>query len=804
MDKKLIHLFLLLFAFNLCIAQNSNLLVDAKAAFINEKYHDAIFLYELSEEEEDPSVHSLYYKGMAEYHTNLYIKAERSLKKAIKIDSSKIYPKAHYYLGQINKNLSSYGEAIEHFVSAEKELSTADPELAEKALEQITYCEWAMGAIASPEEGLKFEHLSGELSSQFALYSPRIIKDSLYFTSFETLEERKKSNTRRDLMKIERGKEDFASIVYSLDEENKHLAHLSINTKSNRLYYSICDYDEKERVNCKIYSRTINDANELGEPIPLPARINQENSSNSQPFVGFDKELNKEILYFVSNRDGGMGKTDIWYSIVESDSSYSEAVNLSELNTSEEEASPFYDSDNQRLFFSSKGHKNLGGYDIFFSLKKDQQWSEVVNPGMPLNSSVDDLSYFFHRKTNSIYFASNRSQATPFPGEEGLCCPDLFKADILPSDLKIEIMLCNEYAEEGEFSLKYNNDFNLGQEVINTAIDEGQLTFPGILPGSYYAEYILDGRVMDTINIEHKFGEKTNWLIDSRNEKFEINLDIADNNINKVIDIGNVSIFRDDKLVASKTLSESNQFQLFLEPGLYPCNVSFPDSSLFVGKRDTIFITGEEKECKLKKQIDIVNLPYILPIELFFDNNEPQPSSKGKKYSSEPYDITYRNYVDKIELFKKEYSKDAKNKMIEGIKKNQIEMFFTTEVNGNYESLNIFLDQLKLYLDSRLSDDFQLTLEISGYASPRSTPEYNKLLSARRIDSVKQYFTTYKNGLLEDYIGNKLILKTVPFGDEEANSKRYDSYRDNEGMTVFSPSASKDRLVKIKKLKISN
>ena len=89
-----------------------------------------------------------------------------------------------------NKNLSSYGEAIEHFVSAEKMLSVSDPELAEKALEQITYCEWAMGAIASPEEGLSFQHLLGDLSSEFALYSPRMIKDSLYFTSFETREER--------------------------------------------------------------------------------------------------------------------------------------------------------------------------------------------------------------------------------------------------------------------------------------------------------------------------------------------------------------------------------------------------------------------------------------------------------------------------------------------------------------------------------------------------------------------------------------------------------------------------------------
>lgn len=791
---------------NLSFAQLSDIMAKAKSSYTNKNYYDAIFYYELAAQEIEPDLKSLYETGMSQYHTNLYIPAERNLKNLIKQDTAFSYPQSYFYLGQVNKNLVSYGEAIEHFLTAAKLLELSNPELAEKALEQVSYCEWAMGAIKSPQDGFIIEDLKGYLSSEYALYSPRIVKDSLYFTSFETPELSKKNAIRRDLLKIERGTEEYAGIVQSLDLTNQHIAHLTINNKEDRLYFSVCAYTENLDVRCKLYSRSISTENEIGPLEELPANINLEGSTSSQPFLGFDTYLQKEVLYFVSDREGGLGKTDIWMSIVENDSTYSDPINLYSINTEEEEASPYFDNNNQRLFFSSKGHKTLGGYDILIALKKEDKWNAPVNPGLPFNSSVDDISYFYDEASNLIYFASNREKATPFPGEEGLCCPDLFKIDVLPSEMKIEVFNCNNLTNEGTVRLKYNTDYNRGEEVANTNIDSsGIALFKGIIPGNYFAEYIKDGKVLDTVHINHQFSVQEDWKLDVIDENFLVDFKVFNEykNIRKDIKQGDISIYENDELIFTQALLNQNDFSKALQPGTYEVNVSFADTTLFVGKQEILTITGKESGCRLNKEIDVYNLPYILPLRLYFDNDEPKQQGANPKKSSEPYNVTYFKYIDKVAEFQTELGKFYTDFSERARRKMMLELFFTGDVSNNYEELNTFMDQIKMYLDTRDSDNFQLTLEISGYASPRFKKNYNKLLSERRSDSVIQYIYNYKNGLLSEYIdSNKLELLIVPYGEGESS---VDNSADDEGAdSIYGLNASRDRKVIIKKIKISN
>ena len=806
--KRGLKLLILLFWLtpNLSFAQLSEIMAKAKSSYINNNYYDAIFYYELAAQEIEPDVKSLFETGMSQYHTNLYIPAERNLKNVIKSDSTSIYPEAYFYLGQVNKNLVSYGEAIEHFLTAAKVLENKNPELAEKALMQVSYCEWAMGAVQSPQSGFMIEDLKGDLSSEYALYSPRIVKDSLYFTSFETPEINKKNTLRRDLLKIERGTEDHASVVSSLDLYNQHIAHLTINTDEDKLYFSVCTYTETLDVQCQLYSRTISEENEIGPLVKLPPNINPEGSTSSQPYLGYDTYLEKEVLYFVSDRAGGMGKTDIWMSIVENDSTYTDPQNLNSINTEEEETSPYFDNINQRLFFSSKGHKTLGGYDILIALKKEDSWNTPVNPGLPFNSSVDDISYYYDEASNLIYFASNREKATPFPGEEGLCCPDLFKIDVLPSEMQIEVFNCNDLTADGSVRLKYNTDFNQGEEVANTIIDSsGIARFKGIIPGQYFAEYLLDGNVLDTVHIDHQFGIEENWTLDAIDETFIVDFKIFNEykNVRKDIKQGDVSLFKNDELIFSQPLVNQNDFTKSLEPGKYVVNVSFSDTTLFVGKKDTLFITGNESGCKLNKEIDVYNLPYILPLRLYFDNDEPKQLGSNPRKSKEPYNVTYFKYIDKILEFQTELGKFYTDFSEKARRLRMLEIFFDAEVSNNYEELNTFLDQIKLYLDTRDSDNFQLTLEISGYASPRFKKDYNKLLSERRSDSVIQYISNYKNGMLKEYLDNeKLELLIVPYGEGDSS---IENSADDEGAdSIYGLTASKDRKVIIKKIKISN
>ncbi len=103
-----------------------------------------------------------------------------------------------------------------------------------------------------------------------------------------------------------------------------------------------------------------------------------------------------KTLYFTSNRKEGFGGLDIYKSAWnEANGDWGPAVNLGpKVNTQFNEDTPYLTEDGKTLYFSSQGHKNMGGFDIFYStLDDDNQWSEPANLGFPLNTPDDDLHF---------------------------------------------------------------------------------------------------------------------------------------------------------------------------------------------------------------------------------------------------------------------------------------------------------------------------------------------------------------------------------------------------------------------------
>lgn len=137
---------------------------------------------------------------------------------------------------------------------------------------------------------------------------------------------------------------------------------------------------------------------------PYTAIAFSENSEFSfgQPSISTDGKK----LFFVSDKNGGQGKTDIYMSTKTADG-WGEPVNLgSKINTSGRELFPYYHSSG-KLYFSSDGHNGIGGIDIFYSTF-DGEWSEPIRLAEPINSSFDDFSCFIYDNETSGYFASNR------------------------------------------------------------------------------------------------------------------------------------------------------------------------------------------------------------------------------------------------------------------------------------------------------------------------------------------------------------------------------------------------------------
>lgn len=128
-------------------------------------------------------------------------------------------------------------------------------------------------------------------------------------------------------------------------------------------------------------------------------------------------------IYFTSNREGGYGGFDIYKSERDSEGNWGPAVNLGpKINTSFDETTPFITVDGETLYFSSKGHFNIGGYDIFMANKQGDGWLAPENLGFPFNTTDDDV-FFFPLKNGSIAYYSKYK-------ENGYGNNDIFRIQI--------------------------------------------------------------------------------------------------------------------------------------------------------------------------------------------------------------------------------------------------------------------------------------------------------------------------------------------------------------------------------------
>jgi tetratricopeptide (TPR) repeat protein len=116
------------------------------------------------------------------------------------------------------------------------------------------------------------------------------------------------------------------------------------------------------------------------------------NSSSNETHACISED--GKFLYFTRDRRRGMGGLDIYVSGKNNNSHWGKPKNLGKvINTKFDEDTPFITGNNKRLFFSSKGHYNMGGFDIFYSDKETHKWSIPVNIGYPVNNTGDNLFY---------------------------------------------------------------------------------------------------------------------------------------------------------------------------------------------------------------------------------------------------------------------------------------------------------------------------------------------------------------------------------------------------------------------------
>lgn len=136
-------------------------------------------------------------------------------------------------------------------------------------------------------------------------------------------------------------------------------------------------------------------------------------------------------MYFVSERPGGKGKSDIWVTRKVGKTTWSKPENVDAVNTKYNETSVFISSDEKYMFFSSKGLDGLGGYDIYYSVNTDGIWSNPKNIGYPINTVSDETHFQYYPKLGKAYFSK-----VSLKGDGGVGGRDIYEIDI--TNLKLD------------------------------------------------------------------------------------------------------------------------------------------------------------------------------------------------------------------------------------------------------------------------------------------------------------------------------------------------------------------------------
>jgi tetratricopeptide (TPR) repeat protein len=405
MRKVLFSSFLLLVSFpTLIFAQRDSLrttFLDAESWFLFEEYSDALPLYESLLELDPDNDHLKYKIGICllndpyqkDKAIQYLLEACNNINPSYKEGSIKertAPPDALYYLGDAYLVNELLDRAIESY---EKFLDIMDPEVYDKelVLAQIRSCKNAKRLKTMPVD-IDLTLLDSLINSRYADINPVVSGDGTkmaYVTKLPFYDGAFYTEKTKDGW-------SYPQLITQMMgfDANIYPVALSYDGTEMILYY------DDDYIGNLFYSR-------MEDGLWTPATKMDENISTKywESNASFSKDGN--TLYFTSNRKGTNGGLDIYRSELQSDGKWGVPVNLGPtINTPYNEDCPRISEDGQTLYFSSYGHYNMGGYDIFYSRKnKDGNWAEPINIGYPINTTDDDLFFQPVNNGHSAYYS---------------------------------------------------------------------------------------------------------------------------------------------------------------------------------------------------------------------------------------------------------------------------------------------------------------------------------------------------------------------------------------------------------------
>lgn len=337
-------------------------------------------------------------------------KALTFLKKSWELNSE-FSKNIHLLLGQAYQYNYKFKEAKKEYYEFKISLSPNELyEWTDRIEKKMSECNNGILLMANPTGGLVVN--LKKVNSEDSEYGPIITADgkTMYFTS------RRKGSIggKIDINDFQPFEDIYSSTINKYQWSEPVNMKAPINTDTHDATVGISP-DGQELY---IYRGNINGGDiftsmligdEWTEPIALPSPINSPAHENSAS-LSFDNKT----LYFVSDRDSGFGGRDIYVVTRDENEIWGEVNNLGgRINTKYDEDGVFIHPDGKTLYFSSKGHNTMGGYDIFYSeLKPNGDWTTPKNLGFPINSPDDDVFFVVTANGEQGFYSSVRKNGT--------------------------------------------------------------------------------------------------------------------------------------------------------------------------------------------------------------------------------------------------------------------------------------------------------------------------------------------------------------------------------------------------------
>lgn len=313
-------------------------------------------------------------------------------------------------------NNTKYNEAATQYELFAEKFPSQKNMATNKAMQCRNALDWQKNPINASVANLS------NINTKYADFCPMISEDKVYFTSdrktaknfkifgwtgnsflkvFITKKENEKTWKSPKMLNKSVNKK-YHNGPYAISNNGKVRVVTRINYANKLNFLKKSEETDNEIYHSELFFSICNDG-KWSKFLPYPYN-NGESYSVAHPALTPDGKT----MYFASDMPGSKGESDIFYSTLIADSTWSAPINCgAQINTKNKENFPSIDNFGN-LYFSSNGHGGMGALDIFRAVGEKSNWSSIINMRTPINSSRDDFGITFDISGVAGYFSSDR------------------------------------------------------------------------------------------------------------------------------------------------------------------------------------------------------------------------------------------------------------------------------------------------------------------------------------------------------------------------------------------------------------